>query len=115
MLEAERRQLDVRSSTLRGDRPDPPVAGRVVVLVDDGLATGATMRAAVAAVRARGAARVVVAVPVGSREACAALAEVADDVVCPWTPWPFEAVGRAYRDFTQTGDDEVRRLLEDSG
>jgi predicted phosphoribosyltransferase len=111
VLGAERATLDARVRDLRGDRPDPPVADRVVVLVDDGLATGATMRAAVAAVRARGAARVVVAVPVGSRDACAALAEVADDVVCPWTPWPFVAVGQAYRDFAQVGDDEVRQLL----
>ncbi|MFN0284838.1 MAG: phosphoribosyltransferase [Kineosporiaceae bacterium] len=114
VLRAERAVLDVRSRDLRGDRPGPPVAGRVAVLVDDGLATGATMRAAVAAVRAQGAARVVVAVPVGSREACAALAQVADLVVCPWAPRFFEAVGRAYRDFSQTGDDEVKRLLADA-
>ena len=77
----------------------------------DGLATGSTMRAAVAAVRSRQPARVVVAVPVGSKEACRSLRDDADEVVCAWTPEPFSAVGQGYLDFRQTTDDEVRALL----
>jgi predicted phosphoribosyltransferase len=88
-----------------------PLAGRVVLLVDDGLATGATMRAAVAAVRRLGPRSVVVAVPVGAPEACAELAREADEVQCAATPSPFGAVGAFYADFQATSDDEVRGLL----
>jgi len=90
------------------------VAGKTVILVDDGAATGATMRAAVAAARARHAGRVVVALPTASEEAAAELAREADDLVCLDTPEPYFAVGYWYRDFDQVGDDEVRRLLEDA-
>jgi predicted phosphoribosyltransferase len=90
------------------------VAGRTVILVDDGAATGATMRAAVAAVKARRAGRVVVALPTASEEAAAALAAEADDLVCLDTPEPYFAVGYWYRDFSQVGDDQVRRLLGDA-
>jgi predicted phosphoribosyltransferase len=90
----------------------PNVAGRCVVLVDDGLATGASMRAAVAAVRAKRPSRVVVAVPVGPPEAVRSLAGEADEVVCPATPEPFNSVGRWYHDFTQINDDEIRQLLD---
>ncbi len=106
---AELAELQRRREAYRGDRPPPALAGRTVVLVDDGLATGATMRAAMAAVRRAGAAAVVVAVPVGPPALCAELE--ADEVVCPVTPQPFGAVGRWYADFGQTTDDEVRAAL----
>jgi predicted phosphoribosyltransferase len=92
----------------------PDVAGRTVVLVDDGAATGSTMRAAVVAARARGAARVVVALPTASEEAVAGLGTAADEVVCLDTPEPYFAVGHWYRDFRQVSDDEVRRLLDET-
>ena len=100
----------------RSYRPGPPLAvrGRIAILVDDGLATGATMRAAVLALRRLAPARVVVAVPVGAVDACRALEEVADEVVCVSTPEPFQAVGLWYADFAQTSDGEVQRLLADS-
>lgn len=89
----------------------PPVAERVVIVVDDGLATGATMRAALAAVRRAGASYVIAAVPVGAAEACHDLERVADQVICPRRPDPFRAVGEHYRDFTQTTDAEVLEVL----
>ncbi|HYW91415.1 MAG TPA: phosphoribosyltransferase [Gammaproteobacteria bacterium] len=107
----ERRELERREKLYRGDRPAPAIKGRDVVLVDDGLATGATMRAAVAAVRSLGPARVIVAVPVAPAEAVARLREEADEVVCLATPEPFLAVGRWYRDFGQTSDAEVGAAL----
>ena len=90
------------------------IAGKTVILVDDGAAAGATMRAAVAAAKARNAGQVVVALPTASEEAAAALAAEADDLVCLDTPEPYFAVGYWYRDFSQVGDDEVRRLLDDA-
>jgi putative phosphoribosyl transferase len=96
----------------RGGRVAVELGGQTAILVDDGLATGATMRAAVAAVRAAGAPRVVVAVPVAPVETCAALRREADELVCLLTPESFVAVGAWYRDFTSVSDDEVRRLLE---
>jgi predicted phosphoribosyltransferase len=87
------------------------VKGRFVIVVDDGLATGSTMQAAVLALRRQGPAGIVVAVPVGSRQACDALTEVADRVICPLMPEPFSAVGLWYRDFSETTDEEVRQLL----
>jgi predicted phosphoribosyltransferase len=107
----EARELARQEQAFRGDRPPPDVGGRTVVLVDDGLATGATMRAAVAAVRKLGPARVVVAVPVGAAETCREFAADADEVVCATEPEPFLAVGYWYEDFSQTTDDEVRDLL----
>ena len=101
-----------RETRFRQDRPPLEVAGRTVLLVDDGLATGATMRAAARAVRKRAPARLVVAVPVGSRDACAALHEDADEVVCLVQPEPFYAVGMHYREFPQVEDAEVVRILE---
>jgi erythromycin esterase-like protein/predicted phosphoribosyltransferase len=108
----ERRELDRRERAYRGERPPPDVAGRTVILVDDGLATGSTMLAAVHAVRADEPARVVVAVPVGDPDVCDALRSVADEVVCLLTPRPLQAVGAWYEDFEQTADGEVRDLLE---
>src|SRR5262245_37070546 len=94
----EEEELRRREREYRGDRPPPDVRGRVVILIDDGLATGSTMRAAVAALRRLGPARVVVAVPVGAPETCAELRGEADEVVCARTPDPFYAVGRWYDD-----------------
>jgi predicted phosphoribosyltransferase len=108
---AELTELNRREQAYRDGRQPVPVEGRIVVLVDDGLATGSTMRAAVLAIRRLRPARVIVAVPVGARETCEALRDVADEVVCALVPEPFSAVGLWYIDFSQTTDDEVRQLL----
>jgi predicted phosphoribosyltransferase len=107
----EKPELERRARDYRNGRSEPDVRGRTVILVDDGLATGSTMRAAVAAVRRRGAARIVVAVPVGAPEACAEFRLEVDEFVCLLTPEWFAAVGEWYEDFSQTTDDEVRNLL----
>lgn len=107
----EERELERREQAYRDGRPAPVVRGRIVILVDDGLATGSTMRAAVAALRRLDPGGVVVAVPVGAADTCAAFREEADEVVCACEPDPFHAVGAWYDDFTQTTDDEVRDLL----
>jgi predicted phosphoribosyltransferase len=107
----ERQELERREHLYRGDRPPPDVRGRVVILVDDGLATGSTMRAAVAALRKQHPARIVVAVPVGAPDTCAEFRQEADEVVCARTPEPFFAVGLWYADFSQTTDEEVHELL----
>ena len=107
----EQVELERRERLFRGDRPLLDVRGKTVLLVDDGLATGSTMTAAVQALRAEGPETIVVAVPVGSPTACAELAAVADGVVCARSPKGFSAVGQWYADFTQTSDAEVRRLL----
>jgi predicted phosphoribosyltransferase len=107
----ERVELERRERAYRDGRPLAPVKGHIAILVDDGLATGSSMRAAVLAVRRLHPARVVVAVPVGAREACAALREIADDVVCLSMPRSFSSVGMWYVDFSQTTDQEVRQLL----
>lgn len=112
VLHAERQELARRAQAYRAGRPPLALQGRTVVLIDDGLATGASMRAAVQAVRALQAAHCVVAVPVGAADSCAALRAEADAVVCAATPEPFRSVGQWYEDFTQTGDGEVRQLLE---
>jgi predicted phosphoribosyltransferase len=107
----ERRELERREHAYRGDRPPPDVAGRTVILVDDGLATGSTMRAAVEALREDEPARIVVAVPVADAAVCSDLRARADEAVCLLTPSPLVAVGQWYDDFTQTSDAEVRELL----
>jgi putative phosphoribosyl transferase len=108
----EAREVDRRERLYRDARPPVDARGRHVLLVDDGLATGATMRAAVRAVRRQGAARVVVAAPVASRDACENLIGDADDVVCIAMPEPFVAVGLWYEDFSEVTDERVRELLE---
>jgi predicted phosphoribosyltransferase len=105
-------ELGRREQEYRGNRPPPDVRGRTVILVDDGLATGSSMRAAIQALRKSQPARIVVAVPVGSPEICAEFETEADDAVCAVTPEPFYAVGLWYGDFSQTSDEEVRELLE---
>lgn len=107
----EHQELVRRDAAYREGRDPVPLAGRMVIVVDDGAATGATMRAAVAAVRRQAPAGVVVALPVGSAEACAELGRAADAVVCPWIPRDFAAVGSAYRNFAQVSDREVRDEL----
>jgi predicted phosphoribosyltransferase len=107
----ERRELTRRERLYRGERPAPDARGKTVILVDDGLATGASMQAAIAALRQQGPARVVVAVPTAARETCEALRSEVDDVVCAITPEPFQAVGLWNEDFSQTTDAEVHDLL----
>lgn len=114
ITEQERRELERRDKLYRGDRPPLGVEGRTVILVDDGIATGATMRAAVAALRRLNPARIVVAAPVAAPQACEFLAEEADEAVCDFLPDPFYSVGLWYEDFTQNSDEEIRELLERS-
>ncbi len=109
---AEQQELERRERQYRGERPPIDARGRTVILVDDGLATGSTMRAAAAALLRMGAARIVVAVPVAAPPTCEQLRAEVDELICADTPEPFLAVGQWYRDFSQTTDDEVRELLE---
>jgi predicted phosphoribosyltransferase len=110
----EQAELERREREYREHRQPLDLRGRVVILVDDGLATGSTMKAAVQAVRAHAPSRVVVAVPVGSPDTCREFADVADEIVCARSPQHFAAVGQWYREFSQTTDDEVRSLLRAS-
>lgn len=114
VVEREQAELVRREKLYRGQRPAPDLLGRTVIVVDDGLATGATMRAALLAIRQQAPARLVAAVPVGAADSCEALQDVADEVVCPATPEPFDAVGLWYRRFPQTSDNEVQTLCEDA-
>ncbi len=108
----EKEELRRRESAYRGGRPPLEIQGKTVIVVDDGLATGASMRAAVSAVRAKRPSRVVVTVPVAPPETCESFKLLADEVICLMTPRPFSAVGIWYADFSQTSDEEVCRLLE---
>ena len=112
MTAAASTELSRQEQRYRGERSFPEIRGKQVILVDDGLATGSTMRAAARALRAQHPAAIVVAVPVGAAETCDALRAVADAVVCLETPEPFRAVGLWYQDFSQTTDDEVHALLD---
>jgi predicted phosphoribosyltransferase len=107
----ETEEIKRREQLYRGNRPPPAVRGKTVILVDDGLATGSTMLAAVRALREQGPARIVMAVPVASPDTCELLKAYVDEVVCAVTPEPFYAVGLWYSDFSQTSDEEVRELL----
>ena len=111
VAEREQRELERREREYRGARPPLDVRGKTVIIVDDGLATGATMLAAVRALRQMGPRGIVVAVPAGAPRTCQALREEADEVVCGIEPEPFTAVGAWYDDFSQTSDEEVRGLL----
>ena len=110
----EQEELERRERAYRGDRPRPQIEGRTVILVDDGLATGASMRAAVAGLREQNPARIVVGVPTAAPETCEMFEDEVDDIVCAATPQPFFGVGFWYANFSQTTDDEVRRLLKAS-
>jgi predicted phosphoribosyltransferase len=109
----EQAEIERQEHAFRGEKPPLEIHNRVVILVDDGLATGSTLRAAVQAVRRLAPARVVVAVPVGAPESCREMGKVADEVVCARTPEHFTAVGMWYKDFSQTTDQEVAALLHD--
>ncbi|MFL5517541.1 MAG: phosphoribosyltransferase, partial [Gemmatimonadales bacterium] len=109
---SEEHELARREHAYRDELPSPPIAGRTVLLVDDGLATGSTMRAAAAAVQSQGPERVIVAVPVAPAETCESLRAEVDEVVCLFSPAPFISVGTFYENFSQVTDEEVRTLLE---
>jgi predicted phosphoribosyltransferase len=111
---AELRELNRRDRDYRGNRPLPDLRERTVILVDDGMATGATMRVAVAALRHLEPARIIVAIPTASPFACSELSRAADECICIKTPEPYRAVGVWYDDFTQTTDQEVRELLDEA-
>jgi putative phosphoribosyl transferase len=111
VAETEQKELERRERLYRDGRPLPPLQGRTIILVDDGLATGATMRVAVLALHEESPARIIVAVPVAAEETCHDFRGIVDEIVCPETPAPFYAVGLWYEDFAQTTDAEVHELL----
>lgn len=112
VAEKEQRELERRERVYRDELPAPEVAGKIVILIDDGLATGATMRAAAVALKHMNPAKIIIAVPVASPDTCEEFETEVDAVVCAATPQPFYGVGAWYRDFSQTTDDEVRELLK---
>ncbi len=112
VAQREEQELKRRERLYRGDRVSPDVRGRTVILIDDGLATGSTMRAAATALRKMQPSKIIVAVPVAAAETCADLRSEVDEVICSATPEPFMAVGAWYSDFEQTSDEEVRELLD---
>jgi len=114
VIQREIAELRRREAAYRQSRPAVDIGGKIVIVVDDGLATGATMRAAAMALRAQHPVAIVAAVPVAAPRTCASLQRVVDRVVCVYTPEPFHAVGLYYHNFEQTSDDEVRRLLSQS-
>jgi len=111
----EQRELERRENAYRGKRAAYEIQGRTLILIDDGLATGASMRAAVVALRKREPRHIVVAVPTAAPDTCAAFEDQVDEIICAMTPEPFVAVGMWYEDFSQTTDEEVREILEQAG
>jgi predicted phosphoribosyltransferase len=111
VTEREKRELARREREYRGNRPQPEIRGHTVILVDDGLATGSTMRAAAEALKLEKPKRLIVAVPVAAPDTCDAFRDQVDEIICAITPEPFHAVGLWYEDFSQTSDEEVRELL----
>jgi putative phosphoribosyl transferase len=114
IAEREQKELERREKAYRGNRPKVDISGKIAILIDDGLATGASMRAAVAGLRAQRPARIVVAVPIAADETCEMFEDVVDEIICAETPQPFYGVGLWYRNFSQTSDAEVRVLLEEA-
>ena len=114
VTEQEFKELRRREQSYRGDRPALDAGGKTAILIDDGLATGASMRAAVTGVRTQSPARIVIAVPTAAPETCNALEFEVDEIVCSMTPEPFLGVGRWYEDFSQTTDEQVRELLAEA-
>src|SRR5262249_18473871 len=112
VMEDETQELARRERVFRGNRPALDVAGKIAILVDDGLATGATMRSAIEALRQMSPAKVIAAVPVGAAETCEEFRDYADEVICARTPEPFFGVGMWYEDFAQVSDEEVKRALD---
>ncbi|WP_454782089.1 phosphoribosyltransferase [Legionella sp. WA2022007384] len=111
---SEQEELSRRELVYRGKKPFPELAGKTVILVDDGIATGYTMRAAIAALKQRNPAKIMVTVPVAARSTCDEIAPLVDEIICPMRPVNFYAVGLWYNDFSQTTDDEVMQLLQKS-
>jgi putative phosphoribosyl transferase len=114
VAEAEQRELARREEQYRGERPPLELSGKTVILVDDGVATGATIRVAIKALREGGAQKLVVAVPVAPPDTCSALSREADELICPFRPSPFHAIGLWYEDFSQVSDEEVGRIIKES-
>jgi predicted phosphoribosyltransferase len=112
VAQRELQELERRERAYRGDRPGPEVRDRIAILIDDGLATGASMRAAIEGIKAKQPAKIVVAVPTAAPETCKLFESLVDEIVCAETPQPFYGVGMWYQDFSQTTDEEVRSLLE---
>ncbi len=110
----ERRELERREQAYRHGRPPIDVKGKVAILIDDGLATGASMKAAIEGLKSRDPSKIIVAVPVAAPETCASFQDLVDEIICAETPEPFFGVGVWYKDFSQTTDEEVRSLLEQS-
>jgi predicted phosphoribosyltransferase len=112
VAENERKELERRERAYRGDRPKPEIEGSTVILIDDGLATGATMRAAAAALKTKNPAKIVIAVPTAAPDICEIFRKEVDEIICLATPEPFYGVGAWYEDFSQTTDKEVCELLD---
>lgn len=114
VISREQAELERRNRLYRHGRPLPDTGGKTIIIIDDGLATGATMRAAIASLRQAGAARIIVAVPVGAASTCRKIEKEADELVCLYMPEPFYGVGQWYGDFSQTSDEDVLTLLADA-
>ncbi|MGH8685391.1 MAG: phosphoribosyltransferase [Nitrosospira sp.] len=114
VISREQAELERRDRLYRHGRPPPDPGGETVIIIDDGLATGATMRVAIASLRQAGAARIIAAVPVGAASTCRKIEKEADELICLYTPEPFYGVGQWYSDFSQTSDEDVLTLLDNA-